>query len=129
MTSIAGGVLMFVAAAAIVVLTFYLVRMARQLTGAAAEIESVIRTLNESTLPRIERVLDQTQAELGELRGATQAAERIAGTVQDVVNRAQTAIMPALDTVSDVALYVKQVSAVVHGLRAGWGALRRPHRS
>jgi hypothetical protein len=132
MTGSAATVLLLVSAAAVIVVSAFLARLIHQLGRTGAEVEKLARSLNEDLLPKIQRVLDQTEAELVEIRAITRSAQsvsatadRIATTVGEIVVRAQDAIAPGLQAVSEFGDYLRQGAAIMAGLKAGLGALRR----
>lgn len=129
-------ILLAVIAVAVVVLTIFLVRMIQQLVKTAAEVERLTRSLNDDLLPRIERVMGQTEAELVEIRVVTKTAqnitasvERVVGSVTGLVGRVENAIHPAVELAEGVGSYARQGTAVLAGVRAGLAAFRKPPKA
>jgi len=132
MTSIAGSALLWVVAAAVIVLTYFVARLLRQLGRTAAEVEKLAQGVSNDLLPRVERVLDRVEAELVEVQAVTETARRVtertdrmAATLGEIVARAQETVNPILDTVADLGATLHQGVALFSGLKAGLGALRR----
>jgi predicted PurR-regulated permease PerM len=132
MSGTAATVLLLVSSAAVILVTVFLARMIQQLVRTASQVEHLARSLNDDLLPKIERVLDQTEAELVEIKAITRSvqnisasADRVVSTVGDVVVRAQDAITPGLNAVAEFSGYLRQGMAMMVGLKAGLGALRR----
>jgi hypothetical protein len=126
-------VFLVVCSLAVIAVTVVLVRMANQLVSSGAELERLARSLSEGLLPRAERVLDQAQAELVELRAATeaarkvtQAATRAAETVGEITTATRDAISPILVAVREVGDAMRQVTAVAAGFKTALSVLRRP---
>lgn len=126
-------VFLVVCSLAVIVVTIVLVRMANQLVRSGVELERLARSLGEGLLPRAERVLDQAQAELVELRAATEAARKMtlaasgaAETVSEITTRARDAISPILGAVGEIGDAMRHVTAVTAGFKTALSVLRRP---
>lgn len=124
-----------VGGAALVILTVYLVRMAAQLTRTGAALEKLARSLDDGTLPRLDGVLDEAREQLTHVRGVAEAAHkaadgagRIVGVAEDVAERARYSVSPVFDAVHDLGGHLRQVVAVVAGIRAGLAVLRKPEK-
>jgi methyl-accepting chemotaxis protein len=127
-------VFLVICSLAVIAVTVMLVRMANQLVRSGAELERLARSLNEGLLPRVERVLDQTQAELVELRTATEAARKVALTagraaeaVRDITTATRDAVSPVLRAVEEIGSGARQVTAMVVGFKTALSVLHRPH--
>lgn len=133
MTVSASSVLFIVLAVVAAVATVFIVKLVRQLTRTAAEAERLVRTLNVQLVPRIERVLEQAEGEMVEVRAVTRAAsgivtsaDRIIDSVGNVVVQAQETVNPILQAVGDIGTYARQGAAVLAGVKAGLVSLKRP---
>lgn len=132
MTGTAGTVFLLVSSAAVIVITVVLVRMANQLIRTGSELERLARSLGSDLIPRAERVLEQTAAELVELRAATESARKVAQsatkaveTVGQITTSTKNALAPIIDAVGEVGDAMRQVTAVATGFKAAIGSLRR----
>lgn len=128
-------VVLVVCGVALVVLTVYLVRMASQLIRTGAALEKLARSLDDSTLPRLDGVLDEAREQLTHVRGVAEAAQRaadgadrIVGVAGDLADRARDSVSPVFDAVHDLSGHLRQVVAVVAGVRAGLSILRKPEK-
>lgn len=116
--------------AAVVVATVFLVRVLLQLQALIQRLERSAEYL-ETRQPQLDRLLSGFEAELGELRGVTEKANRIAGTVDGVTSELRAAVQPAISQVGDLAQGLKTLRAAAVGLKTGiaaWRNLRQGER-
>jgi hypothetical protein len=128
----AGILLLWVAVVGVIVVAIFVVRLVRQLTRAGAELEQLTHSLNNSLLPRVERLLDKTEAEMAEVRAISLSVQRMAdtadqvlGTVGDIVVRARDSVEPVFSAVGTIGKPIRQGAAIWTGVKAGMGVLRR----
>lgn len=117
--------------AAVVVATVFLIRVLLQLQGLIRRIERSAEYL-ETRQPQIDRLLNGLEAELGELRGVTEKANRIAGTVDGVTSELRAAVQPAISQVGDLAQGLRTLRAAAAGVKTGiaaWRSLRQGERA
>ena len=73
----------------------------------------------ETNQPKIDRILDNLEAELVELRGISRKANRIVGGAESVATDLRVAVQPIITEVSDLARSVRHVRATAVAVRAG----------
>ena len=108
-------------AAAVIVLTVVLIRVLIRFQALIDRLEGTARFL-ETSRPKIDRILDDLEAELVELRGISEKANRIVGSAESVTTDLRVAVQPILNEVSDLARSVRHVRAAAVAVRAGLGA-------
>ncbi len=128
-------VVLVICGVALVILTVYLARMASQLIRTGAALEKLARSLDDSTLPRLDGVLDEAREQLTHVRAVAEAAhraadgtDRIVGVAGDMADRARDSVSPVFDAVHEFSGHLRQVVAVVAGVRAGLSFLRKPEK-
>jgi hypothetical protein len=128
----AGTVFLWVASVVLVILGILVGRLLVQLRRTLMDVGQLTRSLNGDILPRVERTLDEVTPVIAELRGMaesvrelTERTSGIVGTAEGIVAKAQAAVNPILDKISELAGPLNRGAAVLSGFRAGWGALRR----
>ena len=133
MTGAAGSVLLLVSAAAVGLVAVFLVRLIQQLSRTASEVELLARSINQDLLPRMERVLDKVEVELTAIEGVTESARRVSegagrmvGTLEGMAEKARDTADPILDAIAVLAGPLPRGVAIFSGIRAAWGAWRRP---
>jgi len=107
MNPVLATVLASLVGAAVVVAAALLVRVLLQLQALIRRLERSAEYI-EARQPQVDRLLDGLEAELAELRGVTEKANRIASTVDGVTGELGAALQPA----------VRQVGNLAQGLRA-----------
>ncbi|MBM4116396.1 hypothetical protein FJ251_01455 [bacterium] len=107
MNPVLATVLGSLAGAAVLVAAALLVRVLLQLQALIRRLERSAEYI-EARQPQVDRLLDGLEAELAELRGVTEKANRIASTVDGVTGELGAALQPA----------VRQVGNLAQGLRA-----------
>ena len=100
---------------AIVVATIALVRVLMQLRLTAMQLEETLKTVN-TTLPRLEQTLERTDDVLAQVQGVVEQANRIAGDVGVVGNKAARLSSMFVD---QVAGPVTRTAALITGLKTG----------
>jgi uncharacterized protein YoxC len=78
----------------------------------------------ETSRPKVERILDSLEAELVELRGISEKANRIVGSAESVTTDLRDAVRPLITEVSDLGQSVRHVRAAAVAVRAGLTAWR-----
>lgn len=117
--------------AAVIVATVFLVRVLLQLQALIRRLERSAEYL-EARQPQLDRLLSGFEAELGELRGVTEKANRIAGTVDGVTAELRAAVQPAISQVGDLAQGLRTLRAAAAGVKTGiaaWRSLRQGERA
>lgn len=120
-------VLSVIALAAVVVAVYVVIVFAR-LRTLIDHLDGTARYL-EASRPKIDRILDNLEAELVELRRVSEKVNHIAGDAERVTTDVRRAIQPIVDEVSDLAGTVRHVRAAAVAFRAGLSVWRRRDRS
>jgi uncharacterized protein YoxC len=118
MTFTLTDLMLIIVAISAVVIVVFLIRLANQLTRASAEAEELIRHLNYLR-PQFERLLEEAERELGDIRSLTQKADGIAGDVGAITNTASRLALPALSNISSLARPLRYASAALAGAKIG----------
>jgi hypothetical protein len=114
--------------AAVVIGTVFLIRVLLQLQQLIRRIERGAEYF-EARQPQIDRLLDSVEAELGELRGVTEKANRIAGSAAGVATGIKFAVQPFIGEVADVGQSLRHLRAAVVAVQAGISAWRKRRHS
>ena len=117
-------VLLFILTTAVVVAVIFVARLAIQLTRTAGEAEHLIRHANHLT-PRLEKILDETEGEISDLRQLTQKADSIAGDVGAITHQTARFAVPALSNMGTLATPMKYLSAAITGAKIGMQVLKK----
>jgi ABC-type cobalt transport system substrate-binding protein len=128
MTLTLTDLLMIVVTVSVVLIVVYLIRLASQLTRASAEAEELIRNMNHLR-PQFERLLEEAERELAEIRTLTQKAGGIVGDVGAVTNTASRLAVPALSSLSSLAGPMRYASAALAGAKIGLKVLASRKRN
>ncbi len=123
---------LWIAALGIVVLVAFLVRLLVRIGRTAIEVEQLVSTVRQDLMPRLERTLDQAEAQMAEIRAVTATInrftadlDRIAVTAGEFTSEAKAILVPVLDQVAEIGRLLQRGTAVLAGVRAGVAALRR----
>ncbi len=132
-SSAALTIFLIVAALGIIVGGIALVGVLRKIGRTMTELEQTIGMVRRDVLPRVEKLLESVEAELVEARATTQSVnrltgnlDRITGTVADLTGQLRGALIPVIGTLTELTGVFRQGTAVLAGVKAGLGALRRP---
>jgi predicted PurR-regulated permease PerM len=120
-------VMLFVLTAAVVVAVVFIVRLASQITRTAGEAEQLVRQVNHLT-PRIEKILDEAEGELSDLRKLTQASEGIVSDVGAITHQTARFAVPALSNVGSLATPLKYISAATTGAKIAMQVLKKKRK-
>jgi predicted PurR-regulated permease PerM len=125
-------VIIWVGIAAIVVVTVLQAVLVTQLKRTGAEIERLAHTVNVDLLPRAERILEKSEAEMAEVRAVTESlhritdsADQIVEAVGEFVGRTRDSVEPVIAAVGTIGRPIRQGAAIWTGVRAGLDVLRR----
>ena len=121
------GLLLIVVAVAVIIMAIYLTRLAMQFRQVLERVEKNLEHF-ETTRPKVDRILDNFDAELEQIRTVTARVDGIAGDAEDVSGEMRNAIMPLLLQVSSLTSSLRHVNAAVTGARVGMRVLRRRSR-
>lgn len=110
-------------ALALLVMLVYQIRTLIRIQDFITRMDGTARFL-ESSRPQIGRILNDLEAQLSELRGITEKANRIAGSAESVTSDLHVAVQPIIAQVSDLAQTARHVRAAAVAVRAGVGAFR-----
>ncbi len=83
----------------------------------------------EASRPKIDRILDDAEAELVQLRGVSAKLNRIAGHAESVTTGLRVAVQPFVTEVSDLGQLVRHARATAVAVKTGllaWRGHRRP---
>jgi predicted PurR-regulated permease PerM len=119
--------MMFLLTAAVVVAVVFIIRLASQLTRTAGEAEQLVRQVNHLT-PRVEKILDEAEGELSDLRKLTQTSEGIASDLGAITNQTARFAVPALSTVGSLATPMKYISAATTGAKIAMQILKKKRK-
>jgi uncharacterized protein YoxC len=119
--------LLILIAVAVIVMAIYLTRLAMQARQVLERVEENLRHL-EDARPKLDRILDGLDHELGQIRSVTAKVDGIAGDAEDVSGEMRNAVMPLLVQVSSLTNSLRHVNAAVTGARVGMRVLRRKSR-
>jgi len=128
MTFTLTDLMLIVVTISVVVIVVYLIRLASQLTRASAQAEELIRHLNYLR-PQFERLLEEAERELGDIRALTQKAGGIAGDVGAITNTASRLAVPALSSITSLAGPLRYASAALAGAKIGLKVLASRKRN
>lgn len=95
----------------------------RLLTGLGPLIQrlEVIADWLEAGRPRYDRILEDLEAQMGELRGISESAHRMVGTVENFTDDLRSAVQPIVKEVQDLSRTARHAHAVVAAVRTGLG--------
>jgi uncharacterized protein YoxC len=124
MTFSLADLLLLVLTVAAVVMVVYLIRLGSQLSRTAREIEELVRHVN-FLRPQFERLIEETEQELGDLRKLTQRADGIADDVGSITHHASRLALPALANISSLAGPLRYATAALTGAKIGMQVLRK----
>lgn len=108
-------------AVAAVVTTILMLRLLVGLGPLLARPEAIAQWL-EAGRPRYAQILDDLAAQLGELRGISESAHRIANRAESVAGGLHVAAQPMIDEVHDISQAVRRVHATVAAVGSGLAA-------
>jgi len=129
MTFSLADLLLLIIAVAAVISTIVLIRLANQLGRTSQEVEQLARHVNYMQ-PRIERLMEEAEAELVQIRGVTSSAKNIATDLELVAENTRKTLLPALQGISAFSEPLRYVSAAMAGAKIGMKVLaRRRHKS
>jgi uncharacterized protein YoxC len=128
MNPVFGYVLGTAVGLAVVACAIVLIRVLHRLQALIARLEGTARWL-ETSQPKIDRILDGLDAELVELRGVTEKANRIAGSAESVATGVKVAVQPFIGEVAELGQSLRQVRAAAVAVHAGISAWRERRRS
>jgi predicted PurR-regulated permease PerM len=117
-------VLLFILTCAAVVAVIFIVRLASQLTRTIGEAELVVRQFSHLT-PRVEKILDEAEGELQDLRKLTQSSEGIVSDVGAITHETARFAVPALSSVGTLATPMKYLSAATTGAKIAMQVLKK----
>lgn len=87
-----------------------------------AELQQTTRMVNEMR-PRLERLLDDADAELQEVRNLNLTVNRVVADVEAVTDEASALLVKGLQVVESIRMPARY-HAIIEGAKAGWQALR-----
>jgi uncharacterized protein YoxC len=116
-----------IALAAVVVAVYVVVVFAR-LRALIDHLDGTARYL-EASHPKIDRILDNLESELVELRGVSRKINHIAGDAEHLSTGVRLAVQPIVAEVADLASTVRHVRAAAAALRTGRSVWRGHNRS
>jgi uncharacterized protein YoxC len=119
--------LLILIAVAVIIMAVYLTRLAMQARQVLERVDKNLEHL-ETTRPKVDRVLDNLNAEFEQVRSVTARVDGIAGDAEEVSGEIRDAVMPLLLQVSSLTGSLRHVNAAVTGARVGMRALRRRSR-
>ena len=102
--------------------SFFLFRLMTGLSPLIARVEAAARWL-EAERPRYDRILQDLEKQMGEMRGISASAHGIAGNAQSISEDLRSAAQPIIAEVRDLAVATRQVHAVVAAVRTGLSVL------
>lgn len=115
-------------ALAVVVAAIYLVLVLARLRALIDRLDGTAQYL-EASRPKIDRILDNLESELVELRGVSRKINHIAGDAEHLSTGVRLAVQPIVAEVADLASTVRYVRAATVALRTGLSAWRGRNRS
>jgi len=115
-------------ALAAVVAAIYLVLVLARLRVLIDRLDGTAQYL-EASRPKIDRILDNLESELVELRGVSRKLNHIAGDAEHLSTGVRLAVQPIVAEVADLASTVRYVRAATVALRTGLSAWRGRNRS
>ncbi len=118
--------LVYLIAAAVLVVASVLVVLILRLSRAVAEAQQLLARVNEMT-PRVDRILAETEAELAEIRQVTQKVNAMATHALTITEKAAAVAHPVLDTAGSFAKPLKYITATVAGIQAVMQLFRQRH--
>jgi uncharacterized protein YoxC len=116
-----------VIALAAVVVTVYVVVVSTRLRTLIDRLDGTARYL-EASRPKIDRILDNVESELVELRGVSRKLNHIAGDAEHLSTGVRLAVQPIVAEVADLSSTIRYVRAAAVALRTGLSAWRGRNR-
>lgn len=127
MTFTFADLLLLIIGAAVVVMMVILIRLSSQLMRTAQEVETAARHIHFMR-PKIERLLEQAEAELSEISSITRKADHIAEDVNSVTHQLAHVALPAISGLATIAGPLRYAGAALTGAKIGVGVLRKRRR-
>jgi uncharacterized protein YoxC len=115
-------------ALAAVVIAIYLILVLARVRALVDRLDGTAQYL-EASRPKIDRILDNLEAELVELRSVSAKVNHIAGDAERVSTGVRLAVQPIIAEVSDLASTVRYVRAAAVAFRTGLSAWKGHNRS
>lgn len=100
----------------------FMLRLIIGLGPLLGRIEAITQWL-EASRPRYTQILDDLAAQLGELRGISESARRVANRAETVAGGLQVAAQPIIDEVHNLSQVVRRVHATLAAVRIGLATL------
>lgn len=105
-------------AVAAVMSTLFLFRLLVGLGPLLQRLEAIAQWL-EAGRPRYARILDELEAQLGELRGISESVHRMTGTAEKFTEALRAAAQPLIAEVQDLSLAARHAHAALAAVRTG----------
>ncbi|MBK7671278.1 MAG: hypothetical protein IPJ24_07780 [bacterium] len=105
-------------AIAAVMSSLFLLRLLVGLGPLIARLEAIAQWL-EAGRPRYAQILEDLEAQIGELRGISESARRMTGTAEDFTDELRAASQPVIDGVRQLSQATLRARAVLAAARVG----------
>jgi ABC-type transporter Mla subunit MlaD len=108
-------------AVAAVMSSLFLFRLLIGLGPLIQRLEAIAQWL-EAGRPRYVQILEDLEAQIGELRGISESVHHMARKAEDFTDTMRTAAQPIVDEVQDLSRIARQAHAVLAATRSGLAA-------